>query len=61
MVHHEGHEPQDESKLRNKMDHEGDSLAEKKKMQNGVDIEPEADEWVAKPVPFADGDTDSEE
>ncbi|WP_018752509.1 hypothetical protein [Paenibacillus sanguinis] len=61
MVHHEGQEQRDESKLRNELDQQGDSLAEKKKMQNGVDIEPEADEWIAKPVPFADGNTDSEE
>ncbi|MDO7907466.1 hypothetical protein Q5741_13730 [Paenibacillus sp. JX-17] len=44
---------QDESKLRNKINEEGDSLMEKEKMRNGVDIEPEADEWVAKPSPQA--------
>ncbi|WP_435920982.1 hypothetical protein [Paenibacillus sp. DYY-L-2] len=44
----------DEAELRNKPDHAGDSLAEKKKLENGVDIEPEADEWVAKPVAFTD-------
>ncbi|MGG6312712.1 hypothetical protein [Paenibacillus macerans] len=54
MEHQNGQASRDESKLRNKMDHQGDSLAEKKKMENGVDIEPEADEWVAKPVPFTD-------
>ncbi|GJM82707.1 hypothetical protein HMSSN139_52030 [Paenibacillus sp. HMSSN-139] len=47
----------DEAELRNKLDQQGDSLAEKKKMENGVDIEPEADEWVAKPVPFTDTDS----
>ena len=35
---------------RNKKDEAGDSLAEKKKIDSGVDIEPEADEWVAKPA-----------
>jgi len=47
---------QDESKLRNKMDSAGDSLMEKTKMEQGVDIEPEADEWVAKPAAFTDTD-----
>ncbi|MDH6426636.1 MULTISPECIES: hypothetical protein [unclassified Paenibacillus] len=41
---------QDEAEIRNKGNKEGDSLAEIKKMENGVDIEPEADEWVAKPA-----------
>lgn len=48
-----------EDKLRNQQDKNRDSLAEQKKMDNGVDIEPEADEWVAKPVAFVDGDTKS--
>ncbi|MBC8079375.1 MAG: hypothetical protein H7X86_03465 [Gorillibacterium sp.] len=39
-----------DDEVRNKLDKEGDSLAEKKKIKNGVDIEPEADEWVAKPA-----------
>ncbi|WP_198524745.1 hypothetical protein [Paenibacillus phocaensis] len=47
----------DEAELRNKLNQHGDSLAEKKKIENGVDIEPEADEWVAKPVPFTDTDS----
>lgn len=47
----------DEAELRNKLDEQGDSLTEKKKIENGVDIEPEADEWVAKPVPFTDTDS----
>lgn len=51
---------QDEAELRNKRDHDGDSLAEKKKLENGVDIEPEADEWVAKPVAFTDSDRNSD-
>ncbi|MGG0822589.1 hypothetical protein ABE099_06890 [Paenibacillus turicensis] len=45
-----------EDKLRNKRDDAGDSLAEKKKMKQGVDIEPEADEWVAKPTGYIDPD-----
>lgn len=40
-----------EEDIRNKQNKAGDSLAEQKKMENGVDIEPEADEWVAKTVP----------
>ncbi|MBA9085648.1 hypothetical protein D3C76_875350 [compost metagenome] len=47
---------QDEGALRNKLDPAGDSLAEKKKIESGVDIEPEADEWVAKPAAFTDTD-----
>lgn len=47
----------DEAELRNKLDEQGDSLTEKKKIENGADIEPEADEWVAKPVPFTDTDS----
>ncbi|MDR0271466.1 hypothetical protein [Paenibacillus sp.] len=47
---------QDEAKLRNKLDSAGDSLQEKAKMEQGVDIEPEADEWVAKPAAFIDTD-----
>lgn len=56
MPHHNEH-TQDEAELRNKPDHEGDSLAEKKKLENGVDIEPEADEWVAKPVAYTESDS----
>ncbi|MBY9079698.1 hypothetical protein KIH86_01700 [Paenibacillus sp. HN-1] len=41
---------QNEADIRNQEDKDGDSLAEKKKMENGVDIEPEADEWEAKPA-----------
>jgi hypothetical protein len=41
---------QDEAKIRNKENKDGDSLAEIKKMENGVDIEPQADDWVAKPA-----------
>lgn len=46
----------DEAKLRNEVDPNQDSLAERKKMENGVDIEPEADEWEAKPAPSAHPD-----
>ncbi|MFU1798076.1 hypothetical protein ACM1RC_29760 [Paenibacillus azoreducens] len=49
---------QDEAKLRNKLDPSGDSLQEKEKMEQGVDIEPEADEWVAKPAAFTDTDNE---
>jgi len=42
--------------IRNKENKDGDSLAEIKKMENGVDIEPEADEWTAKPAPTAHPD-----
>lgn len=45
---------QTEDQVRNKINKDGDSLAEIKKMENGVDIEPEADEWVAKPVAYSD-------
>lgn len=45
-----------EEELRNKLNESGDSLAEKKKMKQGVDIEPEADEWVAKPTGYVDPD-----
>lgn len=55
--HNQSSHTQDEAELRNKRDHDGDSLAEKKKLENGVDIEPEADEWVAKPVAFTDSDS----
>lgn len=48
-----------EEDIRNKPNKEGDSLAEKEKMENGVDIEPEADEWIAKPVPFTESETKS--
>ncbi|MNB78639.1 hypothetical protein D3C81_635420 [compost metagenome] len=41
---------QNEADIRNRENKDGDSLAEKKKMENGVDIEPEADEWEAKPA-----------
>lgn len=41
---------QDEAKIRNKVNKDDDSLAEIKKMENGVDIEPEADDWVSKPA-----------
>lgn len=49
----QNNQPQDEAEIRNKMDEDGDSLMEKKKMMNGVDIEPQADEWAAKPSPVA--------
>ncbi|MCM3698944.1 MULTISPECIES: hypothetical protein [Paenibacillus] len=57
MEQQNGQHSRDEAKLRNKIDPAGDSMAEKKKMKSGVDIEPEADEWVAKPAPFADTDS----
>lgn len=60
MPHQSDNQSRDEAELRNKPDHQGDSLAEKKKMENGVDIEPEADEWVAKPVAFTDLDSKQE-
>jgi len=41
---------QTEDQVRNKENTDGDSLAERKKMENGVDIEPQADEWAARPV-----------
>ncbi|KGE16547.1 hypothetical protein [Paenibacillus wynnii] len=47
---------QNEADIRNKANKDGDSLAEMKKMKNGVDIEPEADEWTAKPAPTAHPD-----
>ncbi|MCL6606078.1 MAG: hypothetical protein K6T94_24700 [Paenibacillus sp.] len=47
---------QNEADIRNKENKDGDSLAEIKKMENGVDIEPEADEWIAKPAPTAHPD-----
>ncbi|GGF71145.1 hypothetical protein GCM10010912_15390 [Paenibacillus albidus] len=47
---------QDEAAIRNKENKDGDSLAEQKKMENGVDIEPEADDWVAKPAESAHPD-----
>ncbi|MCT2193979.1 MULTISPECIES: hypothetical protein [Paenibacillus] len=56
-MEHQNQPARDEAKLRNKLNEQGDSLAEKKKIENGVDIEPEADEWVAKPVPFTDTDS----
>ncbi|WP_199909982.1 hypothetical protein [Paenibacillus sp. CAA11] len=48
-----------EEEIRNKENKAGDSLAEQKKMENGVDIEPEADEWVAKTTPHAENSTTS--
>ncbi|AHV96999.1 MULTISPECIES: hypothetical protein [Paenibacillus] len=47
---------QNEAEIRNRENKAGDSLAEIKKMENGVDIEPEADEWEAKPAPTAHPD-----
>lgn len=47
-------EHETEDQVRNKINRDGDSLAEIKKMENGVDIEPQADEWVAKPVAYSD-------
>ncbi|WP_191089559.1 MULTISPECIES: hypothetical protein [Paenibacillus] len=47
---------QNEAEIRNREDKDSDSLAEQKKMENGVDIEPEADEWVAKPAESAHPD-----
>ncbi|MGO4529957.1 hypothetical protein [Paenibacillus amylolyticus] len=49
----QNNQPQDEAAIRNKLDEDGDSLMEKKKIMNGVDIEPQADEWAAKPSPVA--------
>ncbi|KGP80001.1 hypothetical protein QP794_22695 [Paenibacillus sp. UMB7766-LJ446] len=49
----QNNQPQDEAAIRNKLDEDGDSLMEKKKILNGVDIEPQADEWSAKPSPVA--------
>ncbi|WP_410769041.1 hypothetical protein [Fontibacillus sp. BL9] len=60
MPHQDNEQFRDEAELRNKPDHEGDSLAEKKKMENGVDIEPEADEWVAKPVAYTESDSEKQ-
>ena len=45
-----------EADIRNKENKDGDSLAERKKMENGVDIEPEAVDWVAKPAETAHPD-----
>ncbi|WP_438348734.1 hypothetical protein ACP8HI_24600 [Paenibacillus sp. FA6] len=47
-------EHQTEDQVRNKENKDGDSLAERKKMENGVDIEPQADDWVAKPVAYSE-------
>ncbi|SET13228.1 hypothetical protein [Paenibacillus sp. NFR01] len=47
---------QDEAAIRNQENKEGDSLMERKKLENGVDIEPEADDWVAKPAETAHPD-----
>ncbi|WP_019911685.1 hypothetical protein [Paenibacillus sp. HW567] len=52
MADHTGNE----ADIRNKQNKAGDSLAERKKMENGVDVEPEADEWVAKPAESAHPD-----
>lgn len=49
----QNNQPQDEAAIRNKLDEDGDSLMEKKKILNGVDIEPQADDWAAKPSPVA--------
>ncbi|WP_315370571.1 hypothetical protein [Paenibacillus xylanexedens] len=49
----QNNQPQDEAEIRNKLDEDGDSLMEKKKILSGVDIEPQADEWAAKPSPVA--------
>ncbi|WP_202903295.1 hypothetical protein [Gorillibacterium massiliense] len=48
------HDTEDE--VRNQLDEAGDSLAEKKKIESGVDIEPEGDEWVAKPAALINPD-----
>lgn len=53
-----GHETEDE--VRNKINHDGDSLAEIKKMENGVDIEPEADDWIAKPIAYSETESKNE-
>ncbi|MHA6529976.1 hypothetical protein [Paenibacillus sp. BAC0078] len=45
-----------EADIRNKPNKAGDSLAERKKMENGVDVEPEADDWVSKPAESAHPD-----
>jgi hypothetical protein len=50
---------QSEDKLRNKLNKDGDSLMEQKKMENGQDIEPEAEEWVAKTTPGISDDQNS--
>ncbi|MFC3748611.1 hypothetical protein [Paenibacillus sp. GCM10012306] len=47
---------QDEADIRNKKNKAGDSLAEIKKIENGVDIETQADDWVAKPAESAHPD-----
>ncbi|MHA0856918.1 hypothetical protein [Paenibacillus sp. CMAA1364] len=47
-------EHQTDDQVRNQMNKDGDSLAERKKMENGVDIEPQADEWIAKPIAYSD-------
>jgi hypothetical protein len=47
---------ENEADIRNKENKDGDSLAERKKMGNGVDIEPEADDWIAKPAESAHPD-----
>lgn len=46
----------DEADIRNRENKDGDSLAERKKMENGVDIEPESDDWEAKPADTAHPD-----
>ncbi|MFF2907267.1 hypothetical protein [Paenibacillus sp. NPDC057934] len=47
---------QNEADIRNKKNKAGDSLAEIKKIESGVDIEPQADDWVAKPAESAHPD-----
>ncbi|MBP2000347.1 hypothetical protein J2Z69_001366 [Paenibacillus shirakamiensis] len=49
-----------EDKIRNDLDPSQDSLAEQKKIENGVDIEPEADEWIAKPIAYSETETKSQ-
>lgn len=46
----QNNQPQDEAAIRNKLDEDGDSLMEKKKIMNGVDIEPQADDWAYQAV-----------
>ncbi|MEJ8302386.1 hypothetical protein [Saccharibacillus sacchari] len=37
-----------------------DTLMEKTRKENGANVEPQADEWAAKPSPKASGDQDEE-
>jgi len=55
----QSNQPQDEAEIRNKLDEDGDSLMEKKKILSGVDIEPQADAWAAKPSPVAFDEADT--